>query len=472
MSDAARNEVTLALVATLAVVTALAVAVTGSVVAPGEAVPGVAAANESATATPIDACTVVTEPGRYVLTSDVRNAEVETCIEIRADDVTLDGAGHAIDGGRLGQATVGISVGPGSANVSVRNLTVSRWASGVRYEGATGGEISGVRARFDAEGIHIADSRGVVVQSAIAEHDFVGVAVERSERVRVENATIRGDAAEASVRSPRGFDAGRATDVSLTRTRDTRVRNLTATGNWSVSVGSRSVNTSVSVLADAGTLSLSGSGVVVSSAATPPLPSNRSVLGEAVRAEATAPNATLSLGLRYDDADLADADLAEFTLGLWRSDGRVWTPLESRTDTDRNLVRASVTDFSTFAVLGRGTAPDTAEGSLNATSPGPVSVTRQAGVEIEFTCEDVRVSLPPDRQYSLVVHYFVPETGEYDRALLGPLEGTVEEPFDDDLVFFEVNVRVGRTILASGYLPEACPNSPGFAFGGADGDKP
>lgn len=103
---------------------------------------------------------------------------------------------------------------------------------------------------------------------------------------------------------------------------------------------------------------------------------------------------------------------------------------------------------------------------------GPVAVTRKAGVEIRFTCDSVRVSVPDDVGYSLVVHYFVAPTGEYDRGIVGPLEGTVEEPFDDEIVFFEVNVLVGSTVVASGFIPESCPNTPGLTLGGPESALP
>ena len=375
--------------------------------------------------TPVDGCTVIAEPGRYVLTADVSNALVETCIAIRADDVTLDGAGHAVDGESLGQGTAGVSVAPGSANATVRNLTVSRWAFGVRYEGVAGGEIADVTARFDADGIRVADSRDVVVRSATVEYNFVGVTVSRSERVsvadtaarwnaiygvslagtadvalsnvtaannevglgayladgvagrdvtavsnrmtgvelvavaegRVSNATVRANAGEAFVRTPRGFVAVNATDVALTRTRDSRLGDLTVGPDWSVSLGAETVNTSVTTLAaDAGALSLAGSGVVVSSAAAPAPPPDYAVLGEPIRAEATASNAALTLTVEYSDADLVGEGVAETTLGLWRYDEEAWTPIAGGSaDPDRNLVRATVTDFSVFAVLGERT---------------------------------------------------------------------------------------------------------------------
>lgn len=55
---------------------------------------------------------VIDEPGHYVLGTDIAADRPGPVIEIRASNVTLDGAGHAIDGG--GRPTVGVQVRPPS----------------------------------------------------------------------------------------------------------------------------------------------------------------------------------------------------------------------------------------------------------------------------------------------------------------------------------------------------------------------
>jgi hypothetical protein len=60
--------------------------------------------------TEIDSCREISEPGRYVLTRDVEDAEAAQCLRIRASDVVLDGRGHAVNGtGAF--ATTGVTVG-------------------------------------------------------------------------------------------------------------------------------------------------------------------------------------------------------------------------------------------------------------------------------------------------------------------------------------------------------------------------
>lgn len=49
-------------------------------------------------ATEIDSCTVIDDPGRYVLTENIEDSEANVCIDIRASDVHFDVTGHTVDG--------------------------------------------------------------------------------------------------------------------------------------------------------------------------------------------------------------------------------------------------------------------------------------------------------------------------------------------------------------------------------------
>lgn len=84
----------------------------------------------------ISECTVIDEPGEYVLTRDI-DAEGATgpCIEILADRVTLDGDGHAVD---FDSYTDPLLLVTGS-DVTVENVTATGGRYGVWFEGATRG---------------------------------------------------------------------------------------------------------------------------------------------------------------------------------------------------------------------------------------------------------------------------------------------------------------------------------------------
>lgn len=110
--------------------------------------------------TAIDSCTVISEPGEYVLTQDVASSGEGTCIEIRASDVVVDGNGYAIEG--QGDGT-GIGT-PGTEpvqNVTVANLVVREHETNVRLDDVTDGQLTDVRSQ-DPDMV----GAGLVVSSA------------------------------------------------------------------------------------------------------------------------------------------------------------------------------------------------------------------------------------------------------------------------------------------------------------------
>jgi len=84
----------------------------------------------------IDECTAITEPGTYELASDLEPGDGDACIEILADDVTIEGNGYAIDGSGLsGDETVGIetdAVDESDADgVTIRDIELTGFDRGV-----------------------------------------------------------------------------------------------------------------------------------------------------------------------------------------------------------------------------------------------------------------------------------------------------------------------------------------------------
>jgi|AntDeeMinimDraft_4_1070355.scaffolds.fasta_scaffold00106_30 parallel beta-helix repeat protein len=137
----------------------------------------------SAQATSIDSCTVIDEPGRYVLTQDVdQPGETESaCIEIRASDVVLDGDGHVITGNGYYATGVGTNGSTGVENVSVVDITVRQSATNVRFENVT-------------------DGRAVNVTSEEPESAGAGVAVVESERVEIRDSDLGANMGSPAVR--------------------------------------------------------------------------------------------------------------------------------------------------------------------------------------------------------------------------------------------------------------------------------
>ncbi|PSP89304.1 hypothetical protein BRC90_05380 [Halobacteriales archaeon QS_4_69_34] len=106
--------------------------------------------------TQINSCTTITQPGEYVLTADITNANADPCINIRASDVVFDGQGHTVGGTGSGVG-IGNDRGPLS-NVSVTDVIVRDWQSGVEYFSTTDSAVTGVTATENTNGVLVSTS--------------------------------------------------------------------------------------------------------------------------------------------------------------------------------------------------------------------------------------------------------------------------------------------------------------------------
>ncbi len=77
--------------------------------------------------------------------------------------------------------------------------------------------------------------------------------------------------------------------------------------------------------------------------------------------------------------------------------------------------------------------------------------------DIEYTCNNVTVSVEPKWvTYSLVVYYRDTVTGDEGKALLGPMNGTVVEPYGPEILFTSVEVVVNGNTIATDYILARC----------------
>ena len=115
----------------------------------------------------IDGCTELDQEGEtYELTADIQESNAETCLEITADDITLDGMGHTIDGmDRVDDDSIGIFV-TDADGVTVENVAVTGWDTGIELSQADDGEIreSEVTAN-DWKGIYVVGTGTTITAS-------------------------------------------------------------------------------------------------------------------------------------------------------------------------------------------------------------------------------------------------------------------------------------------------------------------
>lgn len=117
----------------------------------------------------VSGCTTIDSPGTYQLDSGVTDSGQSTCIDVTASDVVVDGQGNTIDGTNATDSIAVNVAGTGLSNVTVRNVTLSDWDTGV-YTEATDTAIN------DSTIGPIDETAGVVLSAAdgtvIADNEF------------------------------------------------------------------------------------------------------------------------------------------------------------------------------------------------------------------------------------------------------------------------------------------------------------
>ncbi|WP_226042273.1 right-handed parallel beta-helix repeat-containing protein [Natrinema sp. DC36] len=151
--------------------------------------------------------TTITEPGEYVLGDDLAVAD-ETCLTIRASDVTLDGRGHEIvrtgdralpDPDRPDPDTAGIGTdAPGSeplSDITVTNVTVSNFGAGIHFDDVRDGSIGATTVRENNVGIYLENSTAITVaENTVDRTGWRGIALfDSDDNVVTENTSNNGD---------------------------------------------------------------------------------------------------------------------------------------------------------------------------------------------------------------------------------------------------------------------------------------
>ncbi len=126
-------------------------------------------------ATQITSCTEITSPGEYVLDQNIVNLASARCIEIRSNDVVLDGKGHNISGTPGVSGTYGVYVN--GSNVTVRNLNISNWGYGVFYNNSISGKLYNNTVSFSLDhSIYFESGRGnFITNNSVVNGNLTGM---------------------------------------------------------------------------------------------------------------------------------------------------------------------------------------------------------------------------------------------------------------------------------------------------------
>lgn len=348
----------------------------------------------NAAPTEIDSCTTIDEPGRYVLTADIQESDAKTCIDIRADNVILDGAGYTIDGRdqrteadpRSGDKFVGVRA-RSATNVTVSNVQVTDWQAGVSYEQVTNGRITDVTARSNVAGIQLGGSRGSTVADSTAVGGRFGIylfeldgvtadgnrLIENTVRantlgIDLEGANdnvARGNTARNSgeygiaLLFPENYNNTFVNDVVIGATEDglcvmnsngNRFVNTTVrdSGRFEYFASNGSTSNRVENLQlTSATVSFRTGNVALDAVENPPeSPDDRRAIGQYVTMNATEDGEFAFLNVSYTDETVREANVEEDSLRLYQNDDGEWAEVTGTNGVNaaEDYVFANVTD--------------------------------------------------------------------------------------------------------------------------------
>ena len=165
-------------------------------------------AGTASAAEDVSSCTHINTSGTYQLTGDIQPTDADdlsgdTCILINSSDVTLEGAGHTVDGtsvsGTYGIQVENTTVGTSSSDpadqldrVTIKNVVVNGWPGSVALSGVNESKVSAVEVRNTGSGVfyeygNITEITDVTATTGI---DGYGVSVSEVDDATVSDVTV------------------------------------------------------------------------------------------------------------------------------------------------------------------------------------------------------------------------------------------------------------------------------------------
>ncbi|GEM_PF-1585395 len=143
-----------------------------------------------ANAIDISSCQIIDSPGYYTLTNDIIDSSEAECIKITTNNVILNGAGHVIDGIDA-QSSYGIYVHTTTTltNVTVENVTLTDWDSGIYYNRVHGGRIENCTVTSSNTGIKLQSSSSNRVTNNTVSMNGNGIMLYESDSNSIDNNT-------------------------------------------------------------------------------------------------------------------------------------------------------------------------------------------------------------------------------------------------------------------------------------------
>ncbi|GEM_PF-4662906 len=328
----------------------------------------------------IDNCTNITSPGYYVITSNISIVANETCINVLAENVTLDCAGHSIAGDSSGWASVFLH---GSNNSIIENCVVMDSSEGIYVRSADNITVRNNTvyniSYDDGSGIYIHISNNSLVENnRVSDTSLgIGITIDTSDYNIVRNNFLNSNKVGIFISSIQTgtnlFHNNTVTNnllygIETDNSRGVVVQdsNLSSNVDWDLfsysdsqdmNFGNISVNNNHLSFIFSGMISIKDD-----DGSSSPDPSGYQNISHYLNMTNSSDNSWILLNWSYQDSDLNGIN--ESTLFLARFNGS-WETDTSQfannygVDSVNNVVYANISQFSIFAILGNATYNNT-----------------------------------------------------------------------------------------------------------------
>ena len=149
---------------------------------------------EAAKGIDISGCSVLDTAGAtYLLNTSITDSSATACMNISANNVTLDCQGHTIDGDDV--ADYGIYVSRSVAtttNITIKNCTLSDWnTTNIYLQNASENTLKNITSESSpGYGFYLDYSNNNLIENVTAKYNYYGLYIRNSKYNRIENSTL------------------------------------------------------------------------------------------------------------------------------------------------------------------------------------------------------------------------------------------------------------------------------------------
>ena len=139
---------------------------------------------------PIDSCTNLTLPNKvYVLSANISGTQPgrNVCIDIQADNITLNGEGYRING------TNGYGVYSDNKGITIKNVSVDGYTGNIYLNSSSNDVVEGCNLSSSVEGILVRHSGNVNISNNNASFNTIGVDVGYTTNLSITNNSLEGN---------------------------------------------------------------------------------------------------------------------------------------------------------------------------------------------------------------------------------------------------------------------------------------